>query len=75
MKRTVVLLRPYAGAGSVLLMLSLFFLAGCSGSGDDGDGGAKSRQRVRPRTIGVYCAQEGKQESQGLQESASETEN
>jgi hypothetical protein len=35
MKRTAVVLRPYAGAGSALLMVSLLLLAGCSG-GDAG---------------------------------------
>jgi len=39
MKQIDTLLRCYAGAASVLLTLSLFFLAGCSG-GSDG-GGAK----------------------------------
>ena len=46
-KRTVVLLRPYAGAGSVLLSLSLFLLAGCSGSSSSGDGGEQVAGRFR----------------------------
>ena len=39
MKRTLLLLRWYAGAASVMLTLSLFASAGCSGSvGSDGAG-------------------------------------
>jgi hypothetical protein len=42
MKRTVVSLRGYAGAGSVLLTLSLLVTGGCSGSGDEANDGAGS---------------------------------
>jgi len=40
MKRTAVLPRWYASAGSVLLTLNLLITPGCSGSGDEGSDGA-----------------------------------
>ena len=71
MKRTVVLLRPYAGAGSLLLMLSLFFLAGCSG----GERGGRVAARYGLEKSEFIALKKASQEPQGLQESASETEN
>ena len=41
MKRTVVLFRPYAGAGSLLLVLSVLYLAGCSGGDAVGNAAEK----------------------------------
>ena len=47
MKRTIFLLRPYAYAGSALL-LSILFLAGCSEADDDGRNHATGQYGLEP---------------------------